>query len=352
MRQLSQAELARRAAVSVSYVRAILGGTRPSDEVVCRIAAALGVQPAHFLEHRLDVVATALRRSPSRLDELFTDSLSGAERRIFQTIATTKERFGIALAHLLAEQGASVEALAQATDLAPTYVQYLIDTNPKPSPELVESIAGALGVPPEHFLDYRAALLSDWLRDDPRRLNRLFRELTAPSSQERDASVPLLEVYVAWPVRELPDPRAAAVEDLLQTVIEIVRIEGPVVGTRIHALVARGAGLRRVTKAVRSPLNRATARAVRSRILIDENETGTQTQRDRVFRLAGTAAVRPRTRGDRRFSEIPLAEVRWLLARLAGSSAERKRALLSAYELTRLSTHEEERLERCLKEGR
>ena len=43
----------------------------PSEDVVPRLAAALGVEPAYFQEHRLRVISNRLEEMPEMVDRLY-----------------------------------------------------------------------------------------------------------------------------------------------------------------------------------------------------------------------------------------------------------------------------------------
>ena len=59
--------------LSAGYLNHIVHGNRPvpSNEVVERLAKALGVDAAHFREYRLRVVMEQLERSPELIDRLY-----------------------------------------------------------------------------------------------------------------------------------------------------------------------------------------------------------------------------------------------------------------------------------------
>jgi transcriptional regulator with XRE-family HTH domain len=59
--------------LSAGYLNHIVHGNRPvpSNEVVERLAKALGVEVAHFREYRLRVVVDELEKSPELIDRLY-----------------------------------------------------------------------------------------------------------------------------------------------------------------------------------------------------------------------------------------------------------------------------------------
>ena len=59
--------------LSAGYLNHIVHGNRPvpSNEVVERLAKALGVEAAHFREYRLRVVVDELEKNPELIDRLY-----------------------------------------------------------------------------------------------------------------------------------------------------------------------------------------------------------------------------------------------------------------------------------------
>lgn len=176
LRGMLQSELARRAGISQAHVsRLIRGENGASPAAIRRLAQALEVEPAHFLDFRLDAVMRVVEDTPGLLDELFEESLSHAERAAWGSVVRTDESFGTALRSLIGQEGVRIEELAEDAELAPRYVASLVERGAVVrSVELIEAVARALDVPPEHFLEFRTALLRDWLRDDPERLDGLY----------------------------------------------------------------------------------------------------------------------------------------------------------------------------------
>ena len=66
-------ELAGRTKLSAGYLNHLVHGNRPvpSNDVVKRLAHALGVEPEHFREYRLRVITERLERMPDLVDRLY-----------------------------------------------------------------------------------------------------------------------------------------------------------------------------------------------------------------------------------------------------------------------------------------
>ena len=65
--------LADKADLSAGYLNHIVHGNRPvpSNDVVARIATALGVEPEHFREYRIRVITQRLEEMPDLIDRLY-----------------------------------------------------------------------------------------------------------------------------------------------------------------------------------------------------------------------------------------------------------------------------------------
>ncbi len=65
--------LAAKTDLSAGYLNHLVHGNRPvpSNEVIERLAAALSVEPAHFVEYRLRVITDRLQKLPAMIDRLY-----------------------------------------------------------------------------------------------------------------------------------------------------------------------------------------------------------------------------------------------------------------------------------------
>jgi transcriptional regulator with XRE-family HTH domain len=65
--------LAAKTGLSAGYLNHVVHGNRPvpSNDIVERLASALGVEPEHFLEYRLRVITERLERMPDVIDRLY-----------------------------------------------------------------------------------------------------------------------------------------------------------------------------------------------------------------------------------------------------------------------------------------
>ena len=96
-----------------------------------------------------------------------------ARRRRFST-----EPFGPTLERLMQESGVTYRALADQTKLSAGYLNHLVHGNrPVPSNAVVEQLADALDVEPDHFREYRVRVITERLEAMPEMIDRLYKRL-------------------------------------------------------------------------------------------------------------------------------------------------------------------------------
>jgi transcriptional regulator with XRE-family HTH domain len=88
------------------------------------------------------------------------------------------EPFGTTIERLMDETGVTYRALAAKTSLSAGYLNHLVHGNrPVPSNDVIERLAGALGVEAEHFREYRLRVITERLEQVPAMIDRLYRQL-------------------------------------------------------------------------------------------------------------------------------------------------------------------------------
>ena len=88
------------------------------------------------------------------------------------------EPFGEAVERLMNEAGVTYRALAAKTGLSAGYLNHLVHGNrPVPSNAVVEQLAEALEVEPDHFREYRVRVITERLEAMPEMIDRLYRRL-------------------------------------------------------------------------------------------------------------------------------------------------------------------------------
>lgn len=96
-----------------------------------------------------------------------------ARRRKF-----SDEPFGQTIERLMGETGVTYRGLAERTNLSAGYLNHLVHGNrPVPSNDVVETLARALAVEPEHFREYRLRVITERLEEMPELIDRLYRRL-------------------------------------------------------------------------------------------------------------------------------------------------------------------------------
>ena len=66
-------QLAARAGLSAGYLNHMVHGNRPvpANDVMARLAEALGVEPEHFREYRIRLITERLEEMPELVDRLY-----------------------------------------------------------------------------------------------------------------------------------------------------------------------------------------------------------------------------------------------------------------------------------------
>jgi transcriptional regulator with XRE-family HTH domain len=94
-----------------------------------------------------------------------------ARRRRFST-----DPFGATIERLMDDTGTTYRGLADKTGLSAGYLNHLVHGNrPVPSNDVMQTLARALGVEPEHFREYRLRVITDRLEAMPEMIDRLYK---------------------------------------------------------------------------------------------------------------------------------------------------------------------------------
>ena len=90
----------------------------------------------------------------------------------------SEEPFGPTVERLMGENRITYRALADKTNLSAGYLNHLVHGNrPVPSNDVVETLAGALGVEAAHFREYRVRVIAEKLEAMPDLVDRLYKRL-------------------------------------------------------------------------------------------------------------------------------------------------------------------------------
>jgi transcriptional regulator with XRE-family HTH domain len=80
----------------------------------------------------------------------------------------------------MSERSVSYRALAVRTRLSAGYLNHIVHGNrPVPTNDVIESIARALDVEPEHFREYRIRVITERLERMPDLVDRLYKRLSS-----------------------------------------------------------------------------------------------------------------------------------------------------------------------------
>ncbi|MBN2784302.1 MAG: DUF4011 domain-containing protein [Pontiellaceae bacterium] len=156
--------------------------------------------------------------------------------------------------------------------------------------------------------------------------------------------------YEVFTGRPMTDPRETDTETIAAGLLEIVRIEGPMLAKRAYDTYLRCCGIKRMGKDIRSLMNRALQSAVNRNAVIKEDEWNCGGSLYSIIRLPEQDAVRLRTGGGRTIDEIPPGEIRAVSDRILSASnliresEEHIREILNFYGLKRLTEHTRDKI--------
>ncbi len=125
-----------------------------------------------------------------------------------------------------------------------------------------------------------------------------------------------LAPYVSY-TGDLVPVSDASRSELINGIEEIVAVEGPVLGERIHTVYVHRSGGRRVGPQLARALNSAVTAAVRQGVLEVDNPLDQSGVRPLTYRLPGQPLVRLRRLGPRDLDDVPPRELAALMAGIA-----------------------------------
>ena len=90
----------------------------------------------------------------------------------------SEEGFGATVERLMGEHGVTYRQLAAQTGLSAGYLNHLVHGNrPVPSNDVVQTLAKALEVEPEHFREFRIRVITEKLEKMPQMIDRLYKQI-------------------------------------------------------------------------------------------------------------------------------------------------------------------------------
>jgi very-short-patch-repair endonuclease len=255
--------------------------------------------------------------------------------------------------------GEAAEAAAQAAagPVDSTDVEAVVSALLDPFAEAEEAAEGAVEVgqtPPSLDVTAQVPAAGPGIRDLPSDIEEAEPFTPRPPAPTQPSSRVAMAKYSSWKTRPVPDPREARQPELVDTLLEVVAAEGPMLAHRAYRLILQAAGFHRLVHTVVSPLNKAAVRAEREgRLVAVPSGVGTSLA-DRVLRLPSQPPVVVRERGPRELEEIPASEIQ-AVARLLRDQAvspidrELKRDILAQCGRVALTIAASNYLEKCLR---
>lgn len=144
---------------------------------------------------------------------------------------------------------------------------------------------------------------------------------------------------------------AATSAQLVQELVAVVEVEGPVLGDRLHQAHVRAAGGRRVGRQIAHELNSAINAAKRRGLLVEDNPLFERGVKPMTYRLSSQPSSIVRDLGPRSLDQVPpqeLADLMRAVATTVGWADEQVlfRAVLDQYGLRRLTSNATAQLRR------
>lgn len=176
----------------------------------------------------------------------------------------------------------------------------------------------------------------------------------AEDAEDAEIGTPATAVPGGMPYRgfegSVPPVETASTSDLIDGIVEIVAVEGPIVGHRLHGVYVRSADGHRVGSRIASALNSAISTAVRKGLLVADSPLGEVGVKPRTYRLPTQPVAVVRQLGPRTFDQIPPAELAAVLAEEAETLGRANRtawyrSAIGRYGLSKLGSTIKSRLD-------
>ena len=159
------------------------------------------------------------------------------------------------------------------------------------------------------------------------------------------------ERYTAWHGEIASPITQLSSGELIQILVEIIEVEGPIIAERAYRLANEATGSQHLGRSIRSTLSRAVTSAVRQEIVLQADPLARGGNLHTTLRMPHQPVVRTRARGPRSSLEhIPPEELRVALhsgMRQELPTDERYRTVLEQYEFSQLAKAVRAHLLRC-----
>lgn len=132
--------------------------------------------------------------------------------------------------------------------------------------------------------------------------------------------------YTPWSPRSLPDPQSSPLDEVIQGLVSIISVEGPIICSQAYFIYGKAAGLNGLPHGIRPRFNEAVRQGVvQGRILVVDEHERPDSQIHQIVRTPDTQEVVLRKRGPRSFDEIPPAEIGALMTLIRERTPELNR---------------------------
>lgn len=127
--------------------------------------------------------------------------------------------------------------------------------------------------------------------------------------------------YKIWTSRPLPNPEFSPIDEVVKGLVEIIKVEGPMICHRAYFIYAKAAGIEGLPHRIRPHFNEDIRYAIEKGFLVacDEYERP-ESPIHQIVRTPDTPVVVLRKRGTRSYGEIPPLEILELMKRLRESN--------------------------------
>ena len=165
------------------------------------------------------------------------------------------------------------------------------------------------------------------------------------------------EPFLGYENCHFPDPRKASLSEVKVALRRIIEKDGPLTKASLFQLYVKGCpSISRISKTVKSTLDRLLRSMQKTGEIIIEDELGDGSSQSEVIRLANTPKVRERPAGNRDLLEIPASELFSVIDRIqanySGIALDDEilmRKLLEHYKFSRLTAPRRKYLDKVLK---
>ncbi|NCD18394.1 MAG: toll/interleukin-1 receptor domain-containing protein [Actinobacteria bacterium] len=163
------------------------------------------------------------------------------------------------------------------------------------------------------------------------------------------STAPVLAPYTEWTPHPLPPMNEASWDDVVDGLVEIIGVEGPVLAHRVFQLYTRGMGGHRMGSTTTEELQYALERGLRQGRIAKVKDY-LRGQLNKTLYIPGTPPAVPRQLGPRQLAEVPRSEIQQLVRNrgLEFDSPDVPRAVQEQLGLKRLTDKTVEFVSECM----